>query len=354
MTVSDNTVLVSIIIPAYNTGEYIHRAIESSLRQTHENVEVIVVDDGSKDNTLEVAQSYAERDSRMRVFHKENGGVSSARNMGIREARGEYITFLDSDDWLEDFAVEVLLDAQIKHPNKFISADLYSVRYDASEHVFRRSVQTKTKESIDLTIEETLAVISNIQFYFLHSKMFNTNAIRKHKLHFHDDIHYGEDLLFNFEYLCKTEGLFYTCKPVLNILSRSDSAMNVPYDQRRIFVDGKLNDYLQIMVENPENTSEITILMKIHHTRRMVYELRVAFERHADIEKIKQVRKAARMYTREYLKADTVTLARKFYLLIAAYLPVTLSKLILISVIYVDTLIKTMKTTKKEEAIPYW
>ncbi|MBR0249711.1 MAG: glycosyltransferase family 2 protein, partial [Synergistaceae bacterium] len=80
---SHNHVLVSIIIPAYNTEKYIHRAIESSLRQTHNNVEVIVVNDGSKDNTLEVAKSYEERDSRVRVYHKENGGVSSARNMGI-------------------------------------------------------------------------------------------------------------------------------------------------------------------------------------------------------------------------------------------------------------------------------
>lgn len=167
-----NNVLVSIIIPAYNTGEYIHRAIESSLRQTHNNVEIIVVDDGSEDDTLEVARSYAERDSRVRVFHKENGGVSSARNRGICESHGEYITFLDSDDWFEDSAVEYLLDAQMNHPNKFIAAGLYNVRYDSSENVFRKMIYSSKNKSIDLTIEETLAAISNIKFYFMLSKMY--------------------------------------------------------------------------------------------------------------------------------------------------------------------------------------
>lgn len=130
--------------------------------------------------------------------------------------------------------------------------------------------------------------------------------------------------------------------------------MNVPCEQRRIFVDGKLNDYLQVMVDNPGNTSEMTRLMKIHHTRRLALELRLAFERGADEAKIKQVRDAARMYTKEYLKADTVSLVRKFYFLLAAYLPVPLSKLIFIPAIYVNELIKTVKIRSREEVIPYW
>ncbi|MBQ3394894.1 MAG: glycosyltransferase [Synergistaceae bacterium] len=350
---SHNHVLVSIIIPAYNTEKYIHRAIESSLRQTHNNVEVIVVNDGSKDNTLEVAKSYEERDSRVRVYHKENGGVSSARNMGIREAHGEYITFLDSDDWFEDCAVEFLLDMQINHPNKFIAADLYRVRYDESENDFRRKVYNRKEKLRDMSVEETLASINAMKFYFLHSKIYITEVIRKHKLHFHEYIHYGEDLLFNFEYLCKTNGLFYTNKPILNILSRSDSAMRVPYDQRKIFIDGKLNDYLQVMVDEPDNTPEITRLMKIHHTRRWTLELKVAFERGADYGRIKQVRRSARMYTHEYLKADTVSLRDKLNLLYRAYLPVFIAKSIFMLKQRIQSL-KRKSENRNEEIIPYW
>ena len=127
---SYNNALVTIIIPAYNTEQYIHRAIESSIRQTYKNIEIIIVDDGSTDGTLSVAQNYETQDSRVKVLHQENEGVSSARNHGIREAGGEYIMFLDSDDWFEDYAVEILLEAQLKYPDILIAADNYSVDID--------------------------------------------------------------------------------------------------------------------------------------------------------------------------------------------------------------------------------
>ena len=86
----NNNALISIIIPAYNTQEYIHRAIESSLRQSYKNIEIIIINDGSTDETLRTAQTYADKDNRIKIFHQENKGVSSARNHGIREARGKY------------------------------------------------------------------------------------------------------------------------------------------------------------------------------------------------------------------------------------------------------------------------
>lgn len=354
---SNNHVLVSIIIPAYNTEKYVHRAIESSIRQTHKNIEVIVIDDGSKDNTLEVARRYAEKDSRVRVFHKENGGVSSARNMGIREAHGEYITFLDSDDWFEDCAVESLLEAQINHPNKFVSGDVYSVSYDEAKNVFRRPVHNHKIESRDTTVEEALAAIHEIRLYFLHSKIYVADTIRKYKLHFRENIHYGEDFVFNFEYLCKIGRMFYLSKPVLNLLSRSDSAMHVPYEQRRIFVNGKFNDFVQVMVENPDNTQEITRLSKIIHTERCIGELWLAFISKADYGKIKQVRKAARMYTREYLSANTVTLKEKLVLICRAYLPVSVSKGITLLILRMRNILHLLNRNEKiqdEEIIPYW
>ncbi|WP_455970802.1 glycosyltransferase family 2 protein [Bacteroides congonensis] len=91
----------SIIVPAYNTGDAIHRCIDSVLKQTYANWELIIVDDGSKDNTLEIIEEYAKNDNRIRVIHISNGGVSNARNVGLAEAQGEYVMFVDSDDWIE-------------------------------------------------------------------------------------------------------------------------------------------------------------------------------------------------------------------------------------------------------------
>lgn len=103
--------LISVIVPAYNAQDVLGRCLDSILAQTHKNLEVIVVNDGSTDGTKDVLENYARRDSRVCVLHIENGGVSAARNLGIARAKGTYIAFADSDDWFEADALEKLLAA---------------------------------------------------------------------------------------------------------------------------------------------------------------------------------------------------------------------------------------------------
>ena len=96
-----NNTKVSIIVPLFNAEKFAKRCIESVLMQTFKNYELILIDDGSKDKTGEICDKYAEKDTRIKVIHKNNGGVSSARNTGLDMAKGEWITFLDADDWIE-------------------------------------------------------------------------------------------------------------------------------------------------------------------------------------------------------------------------------------------------------------
>lgn len=103
--------LISIIVPVYNIEEYLPRCIESILAQTYSNLELILVDDGSVDKSGEICDSYAEKDARVRVLHKENGGSSSARNAGILLAKGQYIGFVDSDDYIEANMYQKMMDA---------------------------------------------------------------------------------------------------------------------------------------------------------------------------------------------------------------------------------------------------
>jgi len=105
----DRLVLLSVIVPAYNAMDCLEKCIDSIRRQTNPNMEIIIVDDGSSDNTGALAEKMALIDKRIRVFHKENGGSSSARNMGIDNARGEYLGFVDSDDYIEPDMYEKLL-----------------------------------------------------------------------------------------------------------------------------------------------------------------------------------------------------------------------------------------------------
>lgn len=118
--------LISVIVPVYNIeSEYLERCIRSICDQTYKNLDIILVDDGSTDGSGTVCDTFAAEDCRIRVFHKENGGSSSARNLGIREARGEYIGFIDSDDYIEPDMYELLADAIVRYdvPMAQISRD---------------------------------------------------------------------------------------------------------------------------------------------------------------------------------------------------------------------------------------
>lgn len=101
--------IVSVIVPVYNTHKYLERCIRSIMDQSYRNLDIVLIDDGSQDNSLEICKSFEKEDKRIRVFHKENGGVSSARNLGIEKAQGEYIVFIDSDDRVERNFIENLL-----------------------------------------------------------------------------------------------------------------------------------------------------------------------------------------------------------------------------------------------------
>ena len=111
--------LISVIVPVYKVGEYLNNCVESIVNQTYKNIEIILVDDGSPDNCPHLCDEWAEKDSRIRVIHKENGGLSDARNAGMKVATGEYIAFVDSDDLIEKEFLKNLYTAIMKYDCDF-------------------------------------------------------------------------------------------------------------------------------------------------------------------------------------------------------------------------------------------
>lgn len=105
--------MISVIVPVYNVEKYLEECIESIINQTHRDIEIILVDDGSTDNSGALCDEYAGKDSRIRVIHKENGGLSDARNCGMKAAKGEIISFVDSDDYLSPFFLEIMYEAMM-------------------------------------------------------------------------------------------------------------------------------------------------------------------------------------------------------------------------------------------------
>ena len=119
--------LVSIVVPVYNIEKYIGNCIESIQKQTYENIEILLIDDGAKDESGAICDCYAQKDRRIRVFHKENGGLSDARNYGAQQVRGKYMLFIDGDDTISSELVEKTLDCAEKTDGDMVFFDFESV-----------------------------------------------------------------------------------------------------------------------------------------------------------------------------------------------------------------------------------
>lgn len=186
---------ISVIVPVYKAEFYLCRCVDSLLAQTFQNFEVLLVDDGSPDRSGEICDEYARKDSRVRVFHKKNGGVSSARNIGLDYARGEWICFVDSDDFLD---TSYLDDFNLSDSHVEFYLQGYRV-VDAknilSEHRFRQK-RTNIK-ILDFLIEAERNCILNSPV----CKLFSHNLLDSHRLYFDLNTSYGEDHLFVLNYL---------------------------------------------------------------------------------------------------------------------------------------------------------
>ena len=189
--------LISVIVPVYNTGAYLVPCMESLLDQTHQNIEIILVDDGSTDGSGAVCDEFARRDKRIRVIHQKNGGVSAARNAGLETAEGECVFFLDSDDILPADSLERLLTEMA--PGGLVSG---SMRQLHGEVLCEEGLHLPNRR---LSPEEMLYLLFHEEELgyqgFLWNKLFDLRLIREHGLRFDPAIRYNEDRLFITEYL---------------------------------------------------------------------------------------------------------------------------------------------------------
>ena len=144
--------LISVIVPVYNVEAYLPRCIESILAQTYENLEILLVNDGSKDSSGTICDEYARKDPRIRVFHKENGGQSTARNLALDAMTGEYVTFVDSDDWIEPDAYAPMMNLIRQEQVKLVSAG----RFDVSARTDEKKLGLCPRKREVLTAEEML------------------------------------------------------------------------------------------------------------------------------------------------------------------------------------------------------
>lgn len=189
---------VSIIVPVYNAERTIRRCIESILNQEYTDFELLLVDDGSVDASGAICDEYAVRDSRVQVFHKANSGVSSSRNLALDRARGQFLQFLDSDDWITPDATRSLVRAMEDGPCDMVISDFYRV---VGERVCQKG---DIDEDGIMTREEFAAHMMEApaDFYYgvLWNKLYRRDIIIRHNLRMDESLSWCEDLLFNMSY----------------------------------------------------------------------------------------------------------------------------------------------------------
>ena len=227
----DSKELISIIVPIYNADCYLRQCLDCIINQSYKNFEVLLINDGSVDDSAIICKEYVETDSRIHYFEKENGGVSSARNLGLKNVKGNYITFVDSDDWVEENYLEVLynalkeneVDVAISSHNYFNMDDnLYYLPSYSEEQIHTLNIGKISRNEF-LELFPKLSSL-NHDFNCAVSKLFKADLVKN--LLFDEYVNYGEDLDFFFNLYLKVSSIYYVNQPTYIYRQHQRSASN--------------------------------------------------------------------------------------------------------------------------------
>ena len=263
-----NHPLISVIVPIYNAYSYINDTIKSILNQTYSNLEIILIDDGSVDGSSDLCDEWCAIDERVICYHIPNSGVSCARNYGIDHACGEYVTFVDADDYIDPNMYELMIDKMIFYNVKICCSSHQRNIAGVNNIEFQRSkIEVVESES---AFEEMCRLYSRDKRFGweVWDKIFKRDILEG--IRFHIDIKIGEDLLFLWEVLQKNEDMLYLPLHMYHYCSNNGSAMNdMNFKKRKI----ELNAMRKIYLETNKN-KKIKELLKGHYFIALIATLK--------------------------------------------------------------------------------
>lgn len=205
---------ISIIVPVYNAEEHLNCCIDSILNQTYKNFQLILINDGSSDSSGEICNKYSEKDNRVLVIHKDNSGVSSTRNIGIDNAKGKYLMFCDSDDWIEEDLLESLYREIEINKSDIIYSGSYRDIYYKGIKIQNKTNAVSENIKVDLmNFDKYLEyMIETIPGPFLSpwAKLYRLDIVKENKLYFDEKMICFEDFDFNLRYLRKCRSLYFS------------------------------------------------------------------------------------------------------------------------------------------------
>ncbi|MBQ7258131.1 MAG: glycosyltransferase family 2 protein [Abditibacteriota bacterium] len=258
--------LVSIIVPVYNSEKWIDRCVDSILAQTYTNWQLILIDDGSTDNTPAILDEFKEKDDRIVVFHIKNGGVANARNVGLSAATGEFITFCDSDDCYEPDYFEILINM-----HKETGAELV-----VSSFFIDFPTKTKIKEALvlglfkDNDISNVILNFFDTYFQALWNKLFLTKVIKDNKIDFPLHFSICEDSCFILDYISCINSVFCGDKPIYHYVQNNSSSLTKRYNKEAVDADRVVIKKLNALADKYScNSDDFKTICENHFNKTM-------------------------------------------------------------------------------------
>ncbi len=251
-------VLVTIIVPVFNAENTLKRCVNSILSQEYQNTEIILVDDGSTDNSLAICLEYARKDSRVSIVAKENTGVSHSRNIGISSALGKYLQFVDSDDWITENATKVLVEKAEEAQTDMVIANFYRVingRKAEKGNIKNKSIMDK-KEIITHMMKEP----ANFYYGVMWNKLYRRDIITAHRIVCCTDINWCEDYLFNLDYIRYAETFVAVNVPVYYYVKTKNSLVSK---------ECNLNSTIRMKIKLFESYKELFESMELYEEHRV-------------------------------------------------------------------------------------
>ena len=300
--------VISVIVPVYNVEKYLDKCVDSIVNQTYKNLEIILVDDGSPDNCPKMCDAWVEKDSRIKVIHKENGGVSSARNAGLKASCGEYIGFVDSDDFIQPDMFEQLLGAYDKESIELSACALFynieSVRPD---------------NDFVCSNEDTYKMLFDRKAYpyfegYIWNKLYVAEIIKNNNIQFSTDIKRCEDTLFNFEYFKYVNKTYIVNKCCYNYIINDASCTSI----------NDINDYVKILDLtdyfydscNYQSVKEIIFAWGISY---WIGTVNLSFKNTVKCDSVDKIRKMIKQNIRRIIKSKLISKANKVQLVLICY-----------------------------------
>lgn len=246
---------VSIIIPVYNAEAYLRQCIESVANQTYKEVEIILINDGSTDESGEICNRYAEKDQRIIVIHKENGGVSSARNEGLKRSTGHYIMFVDSDDWINNDTIGTLISIQNKNEYEIIMFGSYreNLLLDQIEEIRDEKGHFNAKDEIRSILP---ILIKDEKINALWNKMYKANIIKDNDIRFEESLNIAEDVLFNYQVFLNIKSFYTLNQSFYHYMIRDVESLTKRYNPEKYEMLMFVNNYIQNELMKNSNYKE--------------------------------------------------------------------------------------------------